>query len=441
MSAVEVNFDGLVGPTHNYSGLAAGNLASSRNRDQISNPRAAALQGLAKMKRLHDLGLLQGILPPQPRPEPELLRRLGFTGTDLQVLSRAAIEAPWLLSACCSASAMWTANAATVSPAADTADGRVHFTPANLVSQLHRSMEAVVTEHILQQVFHNKQFFCVHNALPSTTALGDEGAANHNRLCTNYSNTGVALFVYGRSRQQPGPQRFPARQTLEASQAVARQHGLDPARVIYAQQQPDAIDAGVFHNDVIAVANRNLLFCHESAFVNQPQVLDQLDHALNGELNLIQVSEQDVTLQAAVQSYLFNSQLLTLSGGHTLLLVPQECRENEQVWQYLQALLKAHRGIDAVEVIDLRQSMRNGGGPACLRLRVVLEPKALAACHQGVLFSDQLYAQLIDWVERHYRDRLAPSELADPALLDESRAALDELTRILQLGSLYPFQH
>jgi succinylarginine dihydrolase len=72
---------------------------------------------------------------------------------------------------------------------------------------------------------------------------------------------------------------------------------------------------------------------------------------------------------------------------------------------------------------------------------VVLESEALEACHQGVLFSDQLYAQLIDWVERHYRDRLVPSELADPALLDESRAALDELTRILQLDSLYPFQH
>jgi succinylarginine dihydrolase len=441
MKAVEVNFDGLVGPTHNYSGLAPGNLASVRNRDQISNPRAAALQGLAKMKRLHDLGLTQGVLPPQPRPEPELLRRLGFAGSDSQVLSRAAVEAPWLLSAACSASSMWTANATTVSPAADTADRRVHFTPANLVSQLHRSMESAMTGEILRRVFHNEQFFCVHNALPASSALGDEGGANHNRLCTGYSDPGVALFVYGRSRQQSGPHRFPARQTLEASEAVARQHGLNPARVIYAQQQPDAIDAGVFHNDVIAVANRNLLFCHEGAFVDQTQVIGRLNHALDGKLNLIQVSEQEVALQAAVQSYLFNSQLLTLSGGHTLLLVPLECRENEQVWHYLQTLLKARRGIDAVEVIDLRQSMRNGGGPACLRLRVVLESEALEACHQGVLFSDQLYAQLIDWVERHYRDRLVPSELADPALLDESRAALDELTRILQLDSLYPFQH
>ena len=248
------------------------------------------------------------------------------------------------------------------------------------------------------------------------------------------------MFVFGRSRDSTGPQRYPARQTREASEVLARQHGLRADAVIYAQQNPEAIDAGVFHNDVIAVADRQLLFCHERAFVDQPRVLAQLDQALGGDLRLIQVSEQEVSLEAAVQSYLFNSQLLKLSGSHRLLLVPQECRENEKVWHYLQALLSQRKGIDAVEVIDLRQSMRNGGGPACLRLRVVLEPAALSACHQGVLFSDPLYSQLGDWIERHYRDRLAPSDLADPALLDESRTALDELTAILGLGSLYPFQ-
>jgi succinylarginine dihydrolase (EC 3.-.-.-) len=440
MSAVELNFDGLVGPTHNYSGLALGNLASVRNRERVSSPRSAALQGLAKMKRLYDLGLPQGVLPPHPRPEPELLRRLGFSGGDEQVLASAARRAPWLLCACSSASAMWTANAATVSPAADTRDGRVHFTPANLVSQLHRSIEAGMTSRILRTLFHHPQFFCVHDPLPATAALGDEGGANHSRLCMAHSDPGVALFVYGRSRQRPGPQRFPARQTLEASEAVARQHGLDPARVIYLQQQPAAIDAGVFHNDLIALANRNLLFCHEEAFVDQPRQLERLDRALDGELHLIQVSRREVTLQAAVESYLFNSQLLSLPDGRNLLLVPEECRKNDAVWHYLQRLLQAGKGIDAVEVTDLRQSMRNGGGPACLRLRVVLEQKALAACHQGVLFSERLHAQLTHWVERHYRDRLLPSELADPALLDESRRALDELTELLGLGGLYPFQ-
>ncbi len=41
---------------------------------------------------------------------------------------------------------------------------------------------------------------------------------------------------------------------------------------------------------------------------------------------------------------------------------------------------------------------------------------------------------------RRYRDRLAESDLADPKLIGESRTALDELTRILQLGNVYPFQ-
>ncbi|MGA8031441.1 MAG: N-succinylarginine dihydrolase, partial [Casimicrobiaceae bacterium] len=44
-----MNFDGIPGPTHNYSGLAQGNLAAERNAQQVSNPREAALQGLEKM--------------------------------------------------------------------------------------------------------------------------------------------------------------------------------------------------------------------------------------------------------------------------------------------------------------------------------------------------------------------------------------------------------
>lgn len=440
--ATEVNFDGLVGPTHFYGGLAVGNLASSRHASRPSNPKAAALQGLAKMKRLLDLGLEQAVLPPLARPDLATLRRLGFSGSDKAVIASAAVQAPALLQACYSASSMWVANAATVSPSADTSDGRVHFTPANLISQFHRALESEQTARLLQRIFHHPDHFCHHAPLPSVVPFGDEGAANHSRLCTDYAALGVALFVHGdpRTAQGKAPKRYPARQQYQASAAVARQHGLQSARVVFAQQHPEAIDCGVFHNDVIAVANRCMLFCHEQAFVEQSVVYDELNRALQGRLQLIEVSREAVSLDAAVNSYLFNSQLLSLPNGQTLLLVPQECTEQPDVWQYLQSLSGVLGGIDRLEVVDLRQSMHNGGGPACLRLRVVLTDTELHALHQGVRLTEHLYEQLVDWVQRHYRDRLLVDDLADPALMLEVRCALDELSQILALQGIYPFQ-
>lgn len=434
-TAVEVNFDGLVGPGHHYGGLSFGNLASQRHRRQPSSPRQAALQGLAKMKALHDLGLVQGVLPPPPRPDLATLRRLGFAGDDAAVLEQAARQAPQLLLACSSASAMWAANAATVSPSADTADGRIHFTPANLVSQFHRSLEPPFTARLLQTLFADPAHFVHHPWLPAHPLFGDEGAANHSRFCAEYGAPGVAMFVYGH-----GSRRFPARQTLAASQAVARQHGLDPDRVLQVCQNPEVIDQGVFHNDVIAVGNRQCLFCHQQAFADQRQVLAALDRRLDGQLQLIEVSREQVSVQDAVDSYLFNSQLLTLPDGRALLVVPQECRESAPVWAYLQALLQQGTAIQALQVFDLRQSMRNGGGPACLRLRVVMTAAERQACRGRVWLDEALYQELVDWVGRHYRDRLLPEDLADPVLLQEQYRALDELSRILALDGLYPFQ-
>lgn len=439
----ELNLDGLVGPTHNYAGLARGNLASNLNANQVSNPRLAALQGLAKMKALADRGLLQGVLPPQERPHLPTLRRLGFDGPEETMLARAARH-PELLSAVCSASSMWVANAATVSPAADTADHRIHFTPANLASSFHRSLEAQETGRILKSVFTDEAWFAHHAPLPPVPQFGDEGAANHTRFCAGHGEPGVELFVYGQKAfDQRGakPRRFPARQTLEASQVVARLHGLEPGRTVFAQQHPDAIDAGVFHNDVIAVGNENLLFYHEQAFLDEASLLSELRRKL-GEMPLetIRVSADQVPLEDAVSSYLFNSQLLSVEGG-MLLVVPAECREVETVNRFLDELVTQDTPIIGIETFDVRQSMRNGGGPACLRLRVALDDDALAAMNQGVLMTDELYDRLVAWVQGHYRDELSPADLADPALLEESRHALDELTGILGLGSVYDFQH
>lgn len=445
-AAREFNFDGLVGPTHNYAGLSFGNVASARNFNSVSNPKEAALQGLAKMHALASRGFAQAVLPPQARPNLTLLRRVGFTGSDAQVIARAHKEAPILLASAYSASPMWTANAATVSPSTDTADGRAHFTVANLNNKLHRSFEHTETARALRAIFKDEKHFAVHDPLPETPAFGDEGAANHTRLCASHGMPGVELFVYGRTEFDPEartPKHYPARQTLEASQAIARLHGLDGQRTVFAQQEPDTIDQGVFHNDVIAVGNGNVLFYHEHAFLDEAGTLDRLFRAMQGvqaELRAVRVDASEVSVQDAVTSYLFNSQLLSRPDGGMTLVVPQECRENQAVDRLLQGLVRGGGPIDELLSFDLRQSMRNGGGPACLRLRVVLTEAEAAAMHQGVILTDALYRQLADWVGKHYRDRLAPDDLADPALVVEVQTALDELAVILQLPRLYDFQ-
>ncbi|OZG72519.1 N-succinylarginine dihydrolase [Hahella sp. CCB-MM4] len=444
MTAYEVNFDGLVGPTHNYSGLSYGNVASETNIKDVSNPKEAAKQGLQKMKALHDLGLKQGILLPQERPCIDTLRQLGFSGSDREVMLQAAHEAPAFLGAVASASCMWTANAATVSPSADTRDGRVHFTAANLTAKFHRSIEHTTTSRVLSAIFNNDKHFAHHPALPSSIQFGDEGAANHTRFCRDYDDAGVEFFVYGRvafDESAPRPTRYPARQTLEACQAIARLHGLDSSSVVYAQQNPSVIDQGVFHNDVIAVGNRNVLFYHEEAFLNSSRVMAELEEKLQGALlKEVRVPSSAVTVEDAVSSYLFNSQLLSMGDDNMVLVVPQECEENTRVKAYLDDLVTRNTPIKQVKVFDLKQSMKNGGGPACLRLRVALTEEELAAVHPQVLMSDQLFEQLNAWVDKHYRDRISQQDLADPALLEECRTALDELTQLLKLGSIYPFQ-
>lgn len=441
--AREFNFDGLVGPSHNYAGLSFGNVASFSNVRSSSNPRQAALQGLAKMRELAARGFAQAVMPPQGRPNFRLLRSLGFSGTDADVLARAYREAPVILACAWSAAPMWTANAATVSPSADSLDGRVHFTAANLNNKLHRSEEHVQATRTLRAIFGNSEHFMVHDPLPSVPAFADEGAANHTRFAASHGAAGVEFFVYGRVEfdpSAPAPKKYPARQTLEASQAIARLHGLDPARTVFASQNPDVIDQGVFHNDVIAVGNGDVLFYHEQAFADEAGTLDALRRALavaGTELHPVRVATSQVAVGDAVASYLFNSQLLSKADGRMALVVPHECRENAAVADYLAGLLAGRGAIDELIEFDLRQSMRNGGGPACLRLRVALTDAEAAAMHQGVIMTEALYAQLVAWVERHYRDRIETQDLMDPQLALECAAALEELTRILGLPGLY----
>ena len=342
---------------------------------------------------------------------------------------------------------MWTANAATVSPSADTADRRVHFTPANLATHLHRAIEPEISGRALVAVFADAAHFAHHEPLPATPQMGDEGAANHTRLCADFGLPGLELFVYGQGGDtEPKPSKFPARQTRAASEAVARLHRLEAARCHYAQQRPDAIDAGVFHNDVIAVGTRELLLHHERAFVDTAAVRDWVRAQWRADAGgrqpvFVEITEAEVPLAEAVTSYLFNSQLVCTPDGRMRLVCAEEAREHPRVWAAIRRMVEDPQNpLDDVLVFNLRQSMRNGGGPACLRLRVVLTEAERAAVNPRCWITPALHAQLTDWVNRHYRDRLVLADLADPALLDESRTALDQLTQILGLGSLYEFQ-
>jgi len=443
--AYEANYDGLIGPTHNYGGLSEGNLASANNAGLIARPRDAALQGLAKMKLMADFGLVQGVLPPQARPDLTQLRLMGFGGSGPNIIKTAWAENPKLVRNMSSASSMWAANAATISPSADCADGRLHMTPANLSSMLHRSLESEQTGRALRAAFTDESQVAVHGALPMQSTYSDEGAANHVRLCADHGGAGVEIFVYGRDGLAAETHtNFPARQTIQASQIIAKRHGLDGTRTVFAKQSAQVIDAGAFHNDVVCVGARQCLFYHEHAFENPDEVLGAVRRAAQGlfEPQFVAVSDSDVPIREAIKSYMFNSMLVQLPGRERLsLIAPTETQENAYTKAYCQSMASGNGPIGEVIYVDVRQSMRNGGGPACLRLRIVLTEAQKRGANPKMLLSAGLYDELCQWVSRHYREELAPDDLGDPALMDESYKALDALTQIMGLGSdFYPFQ-
>ncbi|MGE5722759.1 MAG: N-succinylarginine dihydrolase [Sphingomonadales bacterium] len=416
MALAEINFDGIVGPSHNYAGLSFGNIASSLNAGTTSRPRAAALEGIEKMRRNLALGLVQGLLLPHPRPNREWLARVG---TDV------AAASPALRAAAFSASAMWAANAATVSPAPDTADGRCHLTVANLRTMAHRSHEWPATLAQLRIAFADQRHFAVHPPVPSTFA--DEGAANHMRLCRSHGEPGVEVFVYG---QRGG--RFPARQHVEACRAIARVHGLGPDRTLFACQSEEAIAAGAFHNDVVAVANENVLFAHEQAFEDRAELYAGL-RRLIPEVEIIEVPASEISLEDAVASYLFNAQLVTLPSGGMALILPGEARDLPSIWNWLQELVRGNGPIRRLAVVDVRQSMANGGGPACLRLRVVADP---ATVDPRFLADAARLDRIAAVIEESWPETIEAAQLADPALAVQVEAARLALLDALDLREL-----
>lgn len=420
MPLVEINFDGLVGPSHNYAGLSLGNLASASNAGEVSYPRAAALQGLGKMRHNLALGLTQGLFAPLPRPNPVFLGALGLNAIDeADQAQRRLRAAAW------SASSMWTANAATVSPAPDTPDGRCHLTAANLVTMPHRSQEWPDTVRQLRLAFADAAHFAVHDAVPP--CFGDEGAANHMRMCKSHDAPGIEIFVYGTTGGA-----FPARQHEQASRAVARLHGLAPERCLFVEQAPEAIAAGAFHNDVVAVANERVLFTHEQAFANPEATYAAIRERLP-EAEIVVVPSSVVSLADAIRSYLFNAQLLTLPSGEMGLVIPVEAWETPSVRGWLEAHLASNGPIRRVLPVDVRQSMANGGGPACLRLRVVADP---ATVDPRFLLDEARVAMLEEVVRRHWPEQIDPADLGSDILAQTVHGARGALLAALELSEL-----
>ncbi|NLR72590.1 N-succinylarginine dihydrolase [Novosphingobium sp. ERN07] len=420
MPLVEINFDGLVGPSHNYAGLSLGNLASASNAGEVSYPRAAALQGLAKMRHNIGLGLTQGLFAPLPRPNPAFLGALGLHAIDESDPAQRRLRA-----AAWSASSMWTANAATVSPAPDTVDGRCHLTAANLVTMPHRSQEWPDTLRQLRVAFANAQAFVVHDAVPP--CFGDEGAANHMRMCASHEAPGLEIFVYGTTGGA-----FPARQHEQASRAIARRHGLAPERCLFVEQSTEAIAAGAFHNDVVAVANERVLFTHEQAFADPDGTYAAIRERLP-EVEIVIVPASTVSLADAIRSYLFNAQLLTLPSGEMALVIPLEAWETPLVRGWLEAHMASNGPIRRVLPVDVRQSMANGGGPACLRLRVVADP---ATVDPRFLLDEAKIAQVEAVVAAHWPEQIDPVDLGRESLARSVIAARTALLEMLQLPEL-----
>jgi succinylarginine dihydrolase len=274
--------------------------------------------------------------------------------------------------------------------------------------------------------FADRTRFAIHQPVPPS--FGDEGAANHMRLCDEHGSAGVEVFVYGRSGGA-----FPARQHEQASRAVARLHGLDPDRTVFVEQNPPAIAAGAFHNDVVAVANGRVLFTHAEAFADQAGTYAVIRRKFP-QLEVVEVAADAVSLAEAVRTYLFNAQLVTLPSGETVLIVPSECMESPAVSAYLDNLVAGNGPIRRVLPVDVRQSMANGGGPACLRLRVVADP---ATVDPRFLLSDPVADAIERTIAAAWPEQIDAADVGNEALARDvvaARASLLETLGLQELG-------
>ena len=153
----------------------------------------------------------------------------------------------------------------------------------------------------------------------------------------------------------------------------------------------------------------------------------------------IEISDSEIPLKNIIDSYLLNSQLATNGQNEMMLILPEEVKSYETCMAWLDKL-KQISDIKLYDFVNIKQSMMNGGGPACLRLKVVLDENETKELNQNFLMTSDRLDAIKSLIEREYRDNLHPDDLPDPNLLDESRRVLDELTQIFDVGSIYEFQ-
>ena len=429
MSLVDVQIDRIVGPTHHFGGLGVGNLASAQHAGQRSSPKAAAIEVLQKMMQVAQTGTHQFVLPPQSRPDWVLLRQLGFSDP-----SHAVHQAPEIASAVFSCSAMWTANAGTFTPAVDSTGGVATLTIANLDASLHRSIEPEQTAMELRDLLPN----CVRvePPLPGGAAMRDEGAANHMRLALN-GQPGLNIFVYGDGSPKP-IERWP-RQTKAAWEAVARRHQLIRDNTFYLKQHPDAIDAGAFHNDVVALSHGDVWIHHELAYQDDAEDnagLEQIEdrwRRLHGQrLRRIEVSDSVLSIDDAVKTYLFNSQIVQPHLDHApTLFCPVQVSAHPVASELVQAWISD--GIfSEVQYVELNQSMAGGGGPACLRLRVTLPLDQVQTMPENARITKPTYERLLAIIDEGYPETVSLAELATPQMIQRTESVTLRLQEALR---------
>jgi succinylarginine dihydrolase len=444
----EINLSGLVGVTHNYCGLTLGHTTNISFEGNETNPRQAALEALERIKMLHDRGVVQIIMPPHDRPSLFLLKRLGFSGTNQEIIQKAFKQDPIVYAGACSASSMWINSAIMATPSLDTTDGRVHFTPANLANKFHRSLEQRTNHRFLKLIFSDEDYFTVHQALPSMNALNDEGASNFMRFSPAMDQRGLGVFVYRKNAFKPNapkPRYHPTGQTCQASRAISRLHNMQDEHTLFVQQNPIAVDAGVYHNDVIATAHKNVLLYHDQAFLDTHKVVRKIEETYqqlyNQDLCLINVGVHEITLAEAVHTCLFNSQIIDVNETEMAIIAPSMCQQNKVIKKAIEKFVTDSRNpITSVSYVPLRDTIKNGGGPASMRLSLFLTEDEQQRILSSVIFTHELYEKLKTWISKYYREKLVPNDLADPQLMVENHSSLDELTQILKLGSLYDFQ-